>query len=107
MTRGDDASRSTLRVRVVPRAGRAALSRDADGRVRVHLTAPPVDGAANRALLAFLADRLGVPKRAVTLVHGERGRDKVVRIDGASSAELEARVSRAVASSVDKAKGRG
>jgi uncharacterized protein YggU (UPF0235/DUF167 family) len=99
--------RSLLRVRVVPRAARNALSRDASGILRVHLTAPPVDDAANRALVTLLAERLGLPKRALALARGERGRDKVISVDGASASDLEARVERAVASGVDKTEGRG
>jgi uncharacterized protein YggU (UPF0235/DUF167 family) len=48
----------------------------------VALTAPPVDGAANAALVAFLADALGVPQRAVTVVRGATGRNKQVRVEG-------------------------
>jgi hypothetical protein len=99
--------RSLLRVRVVPRAAREKLTRDANGVLRVHLTAPPVDGAANRALVTLLADRLGLPKRAFALARGERGRDKVIAVDDTSPSELEARVVRAVGSSVDKTEGRG
>ena len=101
------ARRSLLRVRVVPRAAREKLTRDASGVLRVYLTAPPVDGAANRALVTLLADRLGLPKRALALARGERGRDKVIAVDGTSPSELEARVVRAVGSSVDKNEGRG
>ncbi len=101
------APRSLLRIRVVPRAAREKLTRDASGVLRVHLTAPPVDGAANRALVNFLAAQLGLPKRALVLAKGERGRDKIVAVEGESPAALEARVARAVGSSVDKAGRRG
>jgi len=74
--------RAVLHVRVVPRAARAALTRDQAGRWRAHVTAPPIDGAANRALVALLADRLGLPKRAFALLRGERGRDKIVAVEG-------------------------
>jgi uncharacterized protein len=70
-----------LPVRVVPRAGRTALDGATNtGALRVRLTAPPVEGAANAALIAFLADILGVPKRNVAIVRGERGRDKMLEI---------------------------
>ncbi|HET9981676.1 MAG TPA: DUF167 domain-containing protein, partial [Ktedonobacterales bacterium] len=69
----------TVAVRVTPRARRNAIALEGDT-LRVWLTAPPVDGAANAALLALLAERLGIPKRAVTLVHGETAREKVVAI---------------------------
>ncbi len=77
-------SRLIVTVRVTPRARRNAITRDGDT-LRVWLTAPPVDGAANNALLALLAERLGVPKRAVILVRGETGREKVVAIEDISA----------------------
>lgn len=57
-------------VRVAPRASREAIVGEHDGALKVALTAPPVDGAANAALVALIAGALGVPKRAVTLVRG-------------------------------------
>ena len=65
----------------LPRASRNSIRAEPDGPVRVALTAPPVDGQANKALRAFVAKSLGLPKADVTLVAGERGRDKVLRID--------------------------
>lgn len=79
LTGADGAAR--LAIRVVPRAGRTALDGVTEaGALRVRLAAPPVEGAANAALIAFLADALGVPKRSIILVRGERGRDKVIEI---------------------------
>ncbi len=70
-----------LAIRVVPRADRNALDGVTEtGALRIRLTAQPVEGAANAALVAFLADVIGVPKRSVTLVRGERGREKIVAI---------------------------
>jgi uncharacterized protein (TIGR00251 family) len=69
-----------LRVQVQPRARReefAGLHGDA---LKVRLTAPPVDGKANAALIAFLAKTFGVAKREVTLLQGETGRSKLVRV---------------------------
>lgn len=50
--------------------------------VLIRLAAPPVDGAANEALIAFLSEALGVPRRQITLVSGEKSRDKRLRIAG-------------------------
>jgi hypothetical protein len=58
----------------------------------VRLNAAPVDGAANAELIDVLADVLGVPKRAVTIVSGERSRQKKVRVAGLSSADIDARI---------------
>jgi uncharacterized protein YggU (UPF0235/DUF167 family) len=69
---------------VVPGARRTELAVERDGEVRLRLrvAAPPVEGKANDAVLAFLAARLGVRPRALRLAAGERGRDKVVVVTG-------------------------
>ena len=82
------ADRLRLAVRVTPKAGRDAIAGfivTADGRkaLAVRLAAPPVDGAANTALIAFLAKELGLPKSGVRIVSGESSRLKMVEIDGA------------------------
>jgi uncharacterized protein (TIGR00251 family) len=82
----------TIPVRVVPRAGRTALDGVVEGAVRVRLAAPPVEGAANRALVEYLADLLGVPKRDVTIARGERGRQKLVQVRGLTPTELRRRL---------------
>jgi uncharacterized protein len=72
-------------VRVVPRSKKTALGPTREGAVVVRVTAPPVDNAANDALIEFLSDLLDVPRRAVHIVSGERGREKRVAIDGVSA----------------------
>ncbi|MGI8856390.1 MAG: DUF167 domain-containing protein [Thermomicrobiales bacterium] len=79
LTGTDGAAR--LVVRVVPRADRNAIDGVTEtGAVRVRLTTPPVEGAANAALIALLADLLAIPKRDIAITRGERGREKVVQI---------------------------
>ncbi len=73
-----------LRVRVQPRASRNAVLGPYNGATRIALIAPPVEGAANAALLAYLAELFGVSKRSVTLVRGQTARAKLVQVDGAS-----------------------
>ena len=74
-----------VEVRVVPRASRNELAGfDETGRLKVRLTAPPVEGAANQALIKVCAKRLGVARSAVTVVRGETSRNKLVEIDGLS-----------------------
>jgi hypothetical protein len=82
----------TLRVRVQPRASRRAIVGWADDVLRVAVTAPAVEGAANDALRRLLAETLGVAPSAISVARGERGRDKVVRIGGVTEAELRARL---------------
>ncbi len=64
-----------------------------DNALLVRLAAPPVEGAANDALIAFLADRLRVPRRAVQIVSGERGRQKRVAVAGATVNHVLSRLS--------------
>lgn len=63
-----------------------------EGALEVRVSAPPVEGAANEAIVALLAGQLKLPRRAVTLVAGERGRTKRVRIEGLGAAEVRARL---------------
>jgi uncharacterized protein (TIGR00251 family) len=69
-------------VLVAPRASREAVLGEHDGAWKIALTAPPVDGAANDALIAFLAKRLGVPKRSVRVIAGATSRHKRVEVSG-------------------------
>jgi hypothetical protein len=72
-----------LAVRVKPRAGRDRVGGTwgSDEVLVVATAAPPVDGRANAAVLALLAEALGVRRRQVTIVGGHRGRDKLVEVD--------------------------
>jgi uncharacterized protein (TIGR00251 family) len=83
---------ATLRVRVIPRARKTELAGRRQGALLVRLTAPPVEGAANRLLLRFLAAHLGVRPADVTLLSGETSRDKVVRVEGLTEAEVQERL---------------
>jgi uncharacterized protein len=80
-----------LFVRVTPRAKRSMLvgiieDGEEQARLSIKLAAPPVDGAANKALVAFLAEALGVARSAVEIVSGETSRLKAVRIRGVTAA---------------------
>ena len=74
-----------LDVRVIPRAARPGLAGTRDGAVLVRVSAPPVEGAANAELIHILAKQLGVPKWQVTIVAGERGRLKRVKVEGVTA----------------------
>jgi uncharacterized protein YggU (UPF0235/DUF167 family) len=80
-----------IAVRLSPRAGSDRIDGVVDGLLRVRVAAPPVDDAANEALLRLLARALDRPRGAVRLAGGSRGRRKVVEVDGLSAAEVEAR----------------
>ena len=79
-------------VRALPRASRTQLAGVYGEAVRVRLAAPPVGGAANHELIAFLAKKLDVPRSAVRVVQGERARDKIVEVDGLSAEQVRSRL---------------
>lgn len=81
-----------LTVRLQPRASNNQAVSWSDGVLRLRLTAPPVDGAANRACTEFLAQLLGVRRAQVTLVSGEKSRDKRFRIAGQTQEALNSRL---------------
>jgi hypothetical protein len=72
---------------VQPRASRTEVVGLRGDEIRVRIAAPPVDGAANDALVRFLAERLGVPRSAIRLVSGRSGRRKVVEVAGVMAPE--------------------
>jgi uncharacterized protein (TIGR00251 family) len=71
---------------VQPRASRTRVVGEHDGRLKVQIAAPPVEGEANAALVAFLAGALGARRSDVAIVSGDTGRRKTVRIAGLSAA---------------------
>jgi uncharacterized protein (TIGR00251 family) len=75
-----------MEILVQPRASRTRSVGEHDGRLKIQLAAPPVDGEANAALVAFLAEELDVRKADVAIVRGETGRRKTVRIAGVTAA---------------------
>jgi uncharacterized protein (TIGR00251 family) len=78
----DGAGGAVLEVLAQPRASRSRVVGEHDGRLKIQLAAPPVDGEANEALLAFLAGALSVRRADVALLAGETGRRKRVRVAG-------------------------
>jgi len=78
----------TFEVRVAPRASRNRVVGIQDGALKVALTAPPVDGAANEALKKLLAKALGVAKSDVEILRGDRARIKVLRVQGVSANDV-------------------
>ncbi|UCC84701.1 MAG: YggU family protein [Gemmatimonadota bacterium] len=80
-------------VRVQPRASRTEVAGAHGEAIKIRLAAPPVEGAANAELVAFLAKQLGVSRSAVRIVKGERGRNKVVEVEGIARADVHALLS--------------
>jgi uncharacterized protein (TIGR00251 family) len=77
----------TLSIRIQPRASKNEVIAMENGGIKIRLTAPPVDGAANEALIRFLADTLSASKSQIEIVSGHTSRDKIVRIHGVSEAD--------------------
>lgn len=78
-----------INVRVQPRASSNEIVGYRDGILRVRLQAPPVDGAANEALVRFLADEFGVPRRQVRIVSGSGSRNKIVEVEAVALPALD------------------
>src|SRR5207247_9277670 len=83
----------TLSLRVQPRASRNAVVGWTGDSLNIRLTAPPVEGAANTACLAFLADLLDLPPTKLEILKGEHSRNKVIRITGLPKEEVHAKIS--------------
>jgi len=85
---------AVIDVRVIPRARRSCVDGERGGAVLIRLAAAPVDGAANDALVGFLADALGIPRRDISIVKGEQSRVKRVSIIGLDAESIRARLLR-------------
>lgn len=85
-----------INVRVIARARKTELAGTRDDALLVRLNAPPVDGAANAALVSFMASLLDVPGRAITIVSGERSRHKRLRVAHIDAATAAARLGRII-----------
>jgi len=77
-----------VNIRVIPRAHKTGLAGERDGALLVRLAAAPVEGAANAALIDFLADKLDLPRRNIRIVAGERSRQKRVAIAGMTAEQV-------------------
>ena len=82
----------TLAIKAIPNAPRSEVIGWLGEALKVKVHAPPVEGRANEALCAFLADTLALPRRAVTVLRGDTSRQKLVRIDGLTLEAVRARL---------------
>lgn len=83
-------TQARIDVYVQPRASRTQIAGMHDGRLKIRLAAPPVDGAANAELVSFIAMRLGIAKSQVRVVARQTSRRKVIEVDGVSQTAVEA-----------------
>ena len=79
----------TLAIKAIPNAPRTEIAGWLGDTLKIKVHAPALEGRANESLCAFLAEKLGLPKRAVTLLQGEKSRQKVVRIEGFNTERLQ------------------
>ena len=85
-------SGATFQVKAHPRAKKNAITGEVGEALKVALTAPPIDGRANEACIAFLAEVLNVPRSSVTIAAGESSRNKMILVSGLSAMQVEARL---------------
>jgi uncharacterized protein (TIGR00251 family) len=88
----DTPAGAKFQVKVHPRARKNAITGVVGEALNVALTAPPVEGRANDACIAFLAEFLNVPRSSVTIAAGETSRQKLIRVAGLSAAQVEAKL---------------
>ncbi len=86
------ATGARIEIRVQPRASRTTISGMRAGILRIRVTAPPVDGKANAAAIALLAQTLDVPKSAIRLVKGASRREKTLAVESMSQEEVDRRL---------------
>jgi uncharacterized protein len=79
-------------VRVHPRAKRNAITGEIGDALKISLTAPPVEGRANEACTAFLAELLNVPRSSVTITSGQNSRNKMIHVAGVTAEWLRERL---------------
>lgn len=80
---------SLIRIRLNPRSSRDEVSGLKDGVFRIKVAAPPVEGKANQALMAFLSKALGVPKTRLHLLSGVKSRNKTIRVQGMTARQVQ------------------
>ena len=83
---------SDVKIRLSPRSSRNQITGKEDDVFKIKVTAPPVDGKANKALIDLLAKRLGLPKRDINIISGKNSRLKTVRISGLPVNEIHLRL---------------
>jgi hypothetical protein len=84
----DTAHGAQFALRVQPRASRNAFAGVMGDAIKLAITAPPVDGKANQAVIEYLSDFFRVPKSSITIVSGETGRNKLIAIRGMSAEQV-------------------
>jgi uncharacterized protein (TIGR00251 family) len=85
MSQSSPPAEQKLEVHVVPNARRSEVAGDYGGRLKIRIAAPAVDDKANRELVRFLSEKLAIPKGAISILRGEKSRDKTLAIRTANN----------------------
>ena len=88
----DTSDGAVLTLRIVPRAHKNAIQGEHGDALKIRLCAPPVDGAANAALIEFLSDTLSIPRARIRLLSGQTSRSKRVLLAGCSSSAIRTKI---------------
>jgi len=86
---GETTDGVVFNIRVIPRASRCELAGVQGDALKIRITAPPVDGAANKECINFLSDILGVKKSQIKIIAGHRSKNKKVSISGINRKDIE------------------
>ncbi len=90
----DTPAGATFAIKLHPRARSNSLTGEVGDALKIAVTAPPAEGKANEACIAFLAELLAVPRSSITIAAGKTSRNKLIRVAGLSAAEVEQRLNR-------------
>ncbi|MEN6464179.1 MAG: DUF167 domain-containing protein [Syntrophaceae bacterium] len=80
---------AVLEIRVLPRSSRCEIAGLQDGALKIKITAPPVEGKANKECIRFISDLLNVKKSAVSIIAGEKSKNKTILISGIKAKDVE------------------
>ncbi len=90
----DTPAGATFAIKLHPHARRNSVTGEVGDALKIAVTAPPAEGKANEACIAFLAELLAVPRSSITIAAGKTSRNKLIRVAGLSAAEVEQRLNR-------------
>jgi uncharacterized protein (TIGR00251 family) len=85
---------ATFQVKVQPRAKKSSIVGEVGEALKLALTAPPIEGRANQACVAFLAELLNVSRSSLTIAAGQSSRNKVIRVAGMTAKQVQERLSK-------------
>jgi len=79
---------ATIDITVIPKSSRSIITLAEDGSIKVYLNSPPADGKANKECILLFSKKLKVPKSHITIIKGQKGRKKTLKIEGLPQDEI-------------------